>query len=118
MNHSFLTAGQAISLHSGFTHKLLHVQRAAYRTTGTMTVGRAVLLLLGFASLLAVEATQPKTENFAAWIAAQPSARVQTAYEEVETVQVCLHELGYQNCRCLHDKTVDGTPYCTREHIE
>lgn len=86
--------------------------------TGTMAVGRVVLLLLGLASLLAVEASQPKTENFAAWLAAQSSAKAQSAYEEVETTQVCLQELGYKNCRCLHAKNIDGTPYCTREHIE
>jgi len=77
-----------------------------------------VVLLLAFASLLAVHAADVKpASSFVDWLAQQSSTKAQTAssyYEEVESETVCLQGARIGSCSCLHEK--NGV--CTRTFSE
>lgn len=68
-----------------------------------------VVLLLAFASLLAVHAADVKPAgSFVDWLAKRSSTKAQTAssyYEDVESETVCLQAARVQGCSTLQEKS-------------
>jgi len=62
-----------------------------------------VVLLLALVAVVAVNAAP--TQRFIDFIESGSSAKVQNAYEEVESTSVCLQQVGDKSCRCLHGTT-------------